>query len=411
VARATRSWTARCERCGQDPDDRFFDRCARCGGVIELDFDLEPVRTAGRAWLRGRSHSIWGYAELLPQATKSEPVTLGEGDTPLLLSSEHKRRHDRRVFWKNEAVNPTWSHKDRFQSVAATMARDLGYRGLTGSSTGNHGIAAAAYAAASGLRSLIFYPPEMSTAFLHLTGLYGGQAAVAGWSTRPLLVDRVLERPGWCPVDDRNPFGPEGYKTIAYELVRDLDGAPDLCFVPVGSGRLIVGVWKGFMDLHAAGLIDSAPRMVACQAAGVGVVSRALRDGAEEIGFDPDVQTVALSTRESTSDRRVLGLLRESGGTAVSVPEGRIADGIRRYAVEGHAGEPASVLPKLAFEILCEKGDVPRSSVSVCLMTSSLVKTPELLGELSPRRPWRFGRDLAELDQLLDAQETDHAWT
>ncbi len=404
MARATRAWIARCSRCGKDPDGRFFERCVNCGGVNEVEFDLGPVRKAGRDWLRGRPHSIWGYADLLPQPTQSDPVTLGEGDTPLLLSGAYQRLHDRRVYWKNEAANPTWSHKDRFQSVAATMARDLGYRGLAGSSTGNHGISAAAYAAASGLRSLIFYPPEMSSAFLHLTGLYGGQAAVAGWATRPLLLDRVLERPGWCPVDDRNPFGPEGYKTIAFELVRDLGGAPDLCFVPVGSGRLIVGVWKGFVELKETGLIDSAPRMIACQASGVGVVERAMDGGKDEIAFDPDVQTLALSTRESTADRRVLKLLRESGGTAVSVPEGAIEEGVRAYAAEGHAGEPASLLSRLAFDLLKEEGKVPRSAVSVCLMTSSLVKTPELLAELSQHRPWRFGRDLSELDKLLDNQ-------
>jgi threonine synthase len=126
--------------------------------------------------------------------------------------------------------------------------------------------------------------------------------------------------------------------------------------------------------------------------------------GKDEIAFDPDVQTLALSTRESTADRRVLKLLRESGGTAVSVPEGAIEEGVRAYAAEGHAGEPASLLSRLAFDLLKEEGKVPRSAVSVCLMTSSLVKTPELLAELSQHRPWRFGRDLSELDKLLDNQ-------
>lgn len=400
MAEATSTWVARCARCGHDPDGRYFERCKKCGGVNELIFDVEQVRAAGVAWLKGTPHSVWGYSQLLPES--DAPVSLGEGDTPLLLSAAHRRTYGRSVYWKNESANPTWSHKDRYQSVAATVARALGCRGLVGSSTGNHGVSAAAYAAAAGLRSLIFYPPEMSTAFLYLTGLYGGQAAVAAWATRPKLVDRVLERPGWCPVDDRNPFGPEGYKTIAFELVRDLGGAPDLCFVPVGSGRLLVGVWKGFVELKQAGLIDEVPAMIACQAEGVGVVARAMRDGAEAIANDPDVQTVALSTRESTADHRVLTLLRSTGGRAVTVPEGSIQAGVRRYAAEGHAAEPASVLSMLAFEIMCEEGAVPPGAVSVCLMTSSLVKTPDLLAELSLTRPWRFGRELSELDPLLD---------
>lgn len=405
VARATQTWTAKCSQCGHDPGADYFARCLRCGGVNELEFDLDPVRAVGRGWLTGRPHTIWGYSELLPTAAPGDPVSMGEGDTPLLLSASRLRSTGRKVYWKNEAANPTWSHKDRYQSVASTVARDLGFQGLTGSSTGNHGVSAAAYAAAAGLKSLIFYPPEMSTAFLHLTGLFGGQSAVAGWATRPKLLERVLARPGWCPVDDRNPFGPEGYKTIAFEIVRDLSGVPDMCFVPVGSGRLIVGLWKGFVELKQARLTDTVPKMYACQASGVGVVARALHDGADAIAFDPDVQTVALSTRESTADRRVLAAVRQSGGEAIAIPEGMIIEGIRRYAAEGHAGEPASLLSMLGFELLCDRGDVPPTAVSVCIMTSSLVKTPELLPELNLRRPWRFGRDLTELDRLLDEPE------
>jgi threonine synthase len=359
------------------------------------------VKAQGRDWLRGRPHTLWGYSELLPVPRSTAMLSLGEGDTPLLLSEGLLRERGRRAYFKNETQNPTWSHKDRFHAVAATMARDLGYKGVVCTSTGNHGASAAAYASAAGLQSLVFYPPEMPAAFLHLTGVYGGQAAVTGWDARGFLQERVLRRPGWCPVGGRNPFGPEGYKTIAYEVVRDLGAAPDLLLVPVGSGKLILGVWKGFEDLKALGFIDSLPRLVGCQASGVDVLSGPLAQGKRRVTPRPEAYTVALSTKEPEADSRVLEALRRSGGTTVALTEAEIMDGVRRLGRQGLAAEPASVLAMLGFEHLCELGEVPRSAVSVCLLTSSLAKSPDLLPEVSWRRPWRLSADGADLDAFL----------
>jgi threonine synthase len=400
------NWTVRCSSCGVQTSD-YFTACHGCGGTLEVVYDIEAVRSRRNEWLRGSNHTIWGYADLLPGPQLSDRVSLGEGDTPLLPSGRLFRAHGRRVFWKNEMVNPTWSHKDRYQAVAATMARDLGLEGLAGTSTGNHGVSAAAYSSAAGLRCLIFYPPETSVSFLHLTGVYGGQAAVTGWDARWQLLDRVLARPGWCPIDGRNPFGIEGYKTIAYEVVRELGAAPDLFFVPVGSGKLIVGIWRGFVDLLQLGLIDAPPRFVACQATGVDVLSAPLASGSVDVPTRPEVHTVALSTREPTADARVLEVLRRSRGQVVTVSEGRIMAAAGRLAREGLAAEPASALPAAAVEFLCERGEIPVEAVSVCLLTSALVKTPDLLPELGDRRPWRLSVDGAELDECLEAAQ----WT
>jgi len=355
----------------------------------------------GSVWLRGRSHTIWGYSELLPTPRASALVTLGEGDTPLLSSHRMSARHDRRVLWKNESVNPTWSHKDRFHAVAATIARDLGFRGLVGTSTGNHGVAAAAYAAASGLESIMLYAPDTPASFLHLAGVYGGQAAVTAWDARAELLERIARRPGWCRVDGHNPFGIEGYKTIAYEIVRDLGRAPDLIFVPVGSGKLITGIWKGFDDLQRLGLIDRLPRHVACQASGVDVLSAPLADGAGDVPVRPGAYTVALSTREPTADNRVLDVIRRTQGRVVSVSEGRIIGAAQQLGREGLAAEPASAIPAAAAQLMCEAGEIATDEVSVCVLTSSLTKTPDLLPEISQRRPWRLSVDGVELEAYL----------
>jgi threonine synthase len=341
---------------------------------------------------------------MLPGPEHAAPVSIGEGDTPLVVSPRLAAAFGRRVLWKNETINPTLSHKDRYQSVAATMARELGYRGLAGTSTGNHGVAAAAYASVAGLRSIMFYPPEMSTAFLHLTGIYGGQAAVTGWDARSVMLDRILASPGWCPVDGRNPFGIEGYKTIAYEIVRDLGGAPDLFLCPVGSGKLLTGVWRGFQDLVALGLIDALPRIIACQANGVDVLTRPLAEGLHQVPLR-EVHTVALSTREPTADDRVLSALRASGGRVVTVSEGQIMGATRDLGREGIAAEPASAITAAAVEKLLQQGEISADTVSVCLVTASLTKTPDLLPEVSALRPWRISVDGGELEGYLAASD------
>jgi len=405
VSRAAVNWTVRCSSCKRSAGADFFEPCSACGGNMEVSYDFETARSRGKSWIRGVPHSIWGYGELLPSPqSPNDIVSLGEGDTPLIPSRRIERRHSRRVLWKNESANPTWSHKDRYQSVAATMARDLGFRGLAGTSTGNHGVAAAAYASAAGLESLIFYPAEMSTNFLHLAGVYGGHAVMTGWDARGRLLDAVLSRPGWCPVDGRNPFGIEGYKTIAYEVVRDLGGAPDLIFVPVGSGKLFTGVWRGFEDLIELGLIAEPPRFIACQASGVDVLTEPLNSGRTTVPERLEVHTVALSTREPSADARVLQILRRTGGEVVTVPDGDLMAAASRLGRDGLAMEPASVLAAAAAEAKLEKGEIETTDISVCLLTSSLVKTAELLSEVSTIRPYRMSIGGEELSRYL--QET-----
>lgn len=397
------AWYVRCGSCGFRAGTDYFSKCGSCGGALEVAYNDATADVAAADWLRGIPHTVWGYSARLPGPRNLPTVTLGEGDTPLITSRRFSTMHGRRVLWKNEAMNPTWSHKDRFLAVATTIARDLGFRGLAGTSTGNHGVATAAYAAAAGLKSIVLYPPETPVAFLHLAGVYGGQAAVTGWDARATLLERILDRPGWCAVDGRNPFGIEGYKTIAYEIVRDLGRAPDLVFIPVGSGGLFIGIWKGFEDLRTLGLIEHLPRHIACQASGVDVLTNPLTSGATDVPVRLGVHTVALSTREPTADRRALEAIRQSGGRVVTVSEGRILGAVQHLGDEGLASEPASAIPAAAVELMCEAGEVAPHAISVCVLTSSLTKTPDLLPEISRRPPWRLSVDGSELEPYLAA--------
>ncbi len=353
-----------------------------------------PWRSAGPTRLAA-------FRELMALPAE-ELVTMGEGGTPLLQSLELTRRFSRPVFWKNETMNPTWSHKDRFHAVAVTWARALGYRTVAASSTGNHGVSAAAYAARAGLGAVVLYPPETPSAFVHLTGVYGGQAVVTGWAARSALLETLIQRHGWYRLDGRNPFGIEGYRTIAWEIVGELGEPPAAVVVPVASGKLVWGVHAGFRQLLDLGWISRLPRIVACQPRSADVLSQAVAEGRASVPVHPEAYSVALSTRERTSDSRALTAVRESGGRVVTASETDIMAAVASLGREGLAVEPASALAAAATRILLENGEAWPGTI-VGIVTSALVKSPDLLPEASTRRPWRVGTDPAELEALVAA--------
>jgi threonine synthase len=153
----------------------------------------------------------------------------------------------------------------RYWSVTFSVARALGHTGVVESSPGNLGISVGVYATAAGLCPLILYPPDIPVTFLYLTALYGGKAAVMSWHRRAPALGQARRRRGWYIVDGTNPFGLEGYKIIAYEIVRDFGHSPNCVFLPLGSGQLFTGVFRGFSDLVMAGFTDRLPKLIGCR--------------------------------------------------------------------------------------------------------------------------------------------------
>ncbi|MDF3015104.1 MAG: hypothetical protein K0R44_329, partial [Thermomicrobiales bacterium] len=157
------------------------------------------------------------------------------------------------MYLKNEAFSLTGSHKDRYNAVAARVARHLGSRGIVASSTGNHGVSAAAQAAVAGLPSVVFCHPEAPAGLLRAIGAFRGVAAqLEPGAQRAALVALVDD--GWFPATSMdptlsgaaNPFAAEGYKVTAYETVEQLGTMPDAVFIPTAGGDTYYGITKGF---------------------------------------------------------------------------------------------------------------------------------------------------------------------
>src|SRR5262249_8050164 len=242
-----------------------FAGCPRCRehGVsvnLTVALDLGPLAGATLDALGGEGRGLWRFRHLLP-VDGAAPVTLGEGGTPLVhLERLGRRLGIPRLYAKDESQNPTWSYKDRLCSVAVTHAGQGGARGVVVSSTGNHGASTAAYAARAGLPCVIFTLASVPDTMKTLMQAYGAAVVACPTSeSRWTLMREAVERLGWYPTSGfvlpplgSNPYGIEGYKTLAYEVVEDLGGtAPDMVVVPSAYSDGLHGIGKGMAELAA----------------------------------------------------------------------------------------------------------------------------------------------------------------
>lgn len=379
-----------CLRCGSRYDvHHYASDCPKCHpeAPSNLVVEYEDGVFAPRPRPNGQGGSgLWRYGDLLPVA-QTEAISLGEGQTPL-----HQLRRIGRdaglkaLFGKDETRNPTWSFKDRLACVAVSTARMMGARVVVSSSTGNAGAAVAAYAAKAGLRCVIFTTKGAVGPLATQMRVYGATViAVDNKADRWTLMRHAVRKFGWfptspffAPVVGSNPYGIEGYKTLAYEIVEHLGWqVPDCCVLPVCYGDALIGMWRGFAEMHSMGWIDRLPRMMAAEVSGS--LSTALREGGDSL---PDIpltrETVAKSTTATRSTFQALYALRKSGGAATVVGNEAILEWQRRLAEEeGLYVEPASAGAIAAVVQMRASGDIKESDRVVALLTASGLKDPE----------------------------------
>lgn len=283
---------------------------------LELDFDYAGVdREAFLKGSLGPSAGLGRWAPLMPPLTPE--TNLGEGDTPMLETPRLAAWAgvSRPLYIKDEGRNPTWSHKDRLNRCTVSAAQLADAPGIIVASSGNHGASASAYAAAAGLPCIVLASATAPLAMQAFVAAYGGAALAVPAAARWGLMEQLRRITGYHPVSNLTPeahtghsFAIEGYKSIAYEIVRDLAGeVPGSVFVPTGYGELIYGVWKGFEELRMLGLTASTPKLFSCESAIYGVLYRAMRDGLPVARIQPNTATQALSIATPVGGLRVGG--------------------------------------------------------------------------------------------------------
>lgn len=340
----------RCTRCGAEFETApLFEGCPKCA-TANWAANLTAVYDVVRAralWPSLSGRGVWRYAPLLPVRETASAVTLGEGDTPLV---EIERLGGVRRLWlKNESVNPTWSYKDRMCSVAVAVAKEMGAQTIGVSSTGNHGASAAAYAARAGLEYVAFTRDDVEDPTLAFLQIFGGLVLRTSRRGRWELLRYGVHELGWHSMSTYtsaptgNPFGVEGYKTLAFEVFFQLGHVPDILVLPTCYGEGLSGIWAGFQELVALGVADVTPRMVAAEPAGGAPLSHTLQAGADHVVAVAPYTTVAKSIGAAVANDRSLLALRASRGTSVPVAEDAILAAQQELGRRGIFGEPSAV--------------------------------------------------------------------
>jgi threonine synthase len=343
-----------CSKCGQSLTAATPQTvCPKDGGVLYARYDLAGIRKEfSPARLAGRAATMWRYAEVLPEA---EPVSLGEGFTPMLPSREFSN-----VYIKDEGLNPTGSFKARGLSAAVTMARHYGLKKLAIPSAGNAAGALAAYAAAAGLEAHIFMPKDVPMANRIESDYYGAHVTLVDGLISDcvrMVADRK-DKEGWFDVSTlKEPFRVEGKKTMGYEVAEQLGWrVPQGIIYPTGGGVGMIGMWKAFDEMEELGWIGhERPQMVSVQSAGCAPIVKAWDEGKPVSEMWPGAATKAPGLRvpKAYGDYIVLDILNKSGGVAISVTDDEIMEAVRHWSkVEGIFAAPEGASALAAYRKL-----------------------------------------------------------
>ncbi len=368
-----------CSRCKKSfPSGQLVNLCA-CGGPLLARYDLSrAAKTLSLEALRDRPPTMWRYEELLPAA--GEPVTLGEGMTPLVHAQRLGARMGLgRLYVKDEGLNPTGSFKARGLSAAVTRAKELNAKKLATPTAGNAGGALAAYAARAGLAAIVVMPADTPEANEIECRAAGAEVVKLDGliSDCGRYVAERGPREGWYEVTTlKEPYRIEGKKTMGFEAWEQLGGKlPDVILYPTGGGVGMIGMWKAFAELEALGLCGAKrPRMVTVQASGCAPVVRAFDQGAAASEPWENASTIASGLRvpKALGDFLVLAAVRESGGTAVAVTDAEIVAEARALAAEeGIFAAPEGAAGIAAVRKLAERGWIARDEVVVAYNTGS----------------------------------------
>lgn len=372
-----------CSRCGEKLSARELPGvCPKDAGTLWVRYDLAPLKgSPPEKMLAGNRGGMWRYAAVLPEA---DPVTLGEGFTPMLRSRQYAN-----VWIKDEGLNPTGSFKARGLGLAVTMARAYGRKKLAIPTAGNAGSALAAYAAAAGLEAHIFMPRDVPQANLLECRAYGAQVTLVDGLIGDCgrMVAERARTEGWHDVSTlKEPFRVEGKKTMGYEVAEQLGWSlPSAIIYPTGGGVGLLGMWKSFEEMETLGWIaKQRPRMIAVQAEGCAPIPKAWEEGKDASEPWPDAHTLAAGLRvpKAYGDYLILKILRESGGCAVAVSDAEIMKALGAWArEEGIFAAPEGAASLAAYRKLLATGFLKPGDSVVLFNTGSGLKYLDVIAQ------------------------------
>jgi threonine synthase len=383
----------RCIACNETQTAGFEGFvCPSCGNNLEITYDYASIAKSVATGFDLDAEGIFRYGALLPVNSGANSMPLRIGATPLYAA--HRLGESvglNSVYLKDDTLNPSASTKDRASAVALRRAVDVGAHVVAVASTGNAGSSTACLAAALGLEAIVFVPESAPVAKLTQALSYGARVlAVRGTYDDAFdLCLAACDEFGWFNRSTGyNPFTREGKKTCAFEIWESLGGrVPDRVVVPTGDGNLLSGIWKGWCDLQAVGLIDRLPKIDCVQSDASAAICNTVHEIRRATDREPDWSSVRIAevdagtVADSISVDRprdglaaVQGVIR-SGGEALTLPDEIILAAIPEMAcATGVFAEPAAAAPWAAVKRMAEDRSVQADELIVCIVSGSGLK-------------------------------------
>jgi threonine synthase len=396
------TFSFRCIGCGVVTVGAAQDfRCSQCNNLLEItDPSWKTVsphtESLKSIWRKRRSSNalldlsgVWRFRELLPTPDSAEHViSLREGNTPLYeLPQSSRITGVSRLYGKHQGMNPTGSFKDTGMTVAATFARQAGYRWVACASTGNTSASMAAYAARGGMRSLVLVPDgKISWSKLSQALDYGALTCQlrTDFDGCLRLLQELVRRAPVYQLNSINPFRLEGQKTLAIELMEQLEWQPpDHIIVPGGNLGNSSGIGKALLEMRDLELIPRLPKLSVIQAEGANALVRTLREagGKQLVSVQPETRATAIRIGNPASWEKAVRVIQATGGACEEVSEVEMAQAKAEIGAEGIGCEPASAVTLAGLKRLLKQGFVKPEETVVLVLTGSLLKDPDFTME------------------------------
>ncbi len=375
--------SAVCVECGHEieatPNTTV---CPKCGGIMDIKYDYKYIRSqvTPKDMADRRENSMWRYKEFLPVEDECSIPKLRVGWSPFY---EAKNLADylglKKLYIKDDGINPTASLKDRASAMAVVKAAEAGRDTIACSSTGNAASSLAGNAAAAGFKTYIFVPSRAPKGKVAQLRIFGANVISVDGSYEDTfkISAEAIDRWGWYNRNAAiNPYLMEGKKTVALEIAEQLNWKmTDYVALSVGDGCTIAGVWKGFKDLYEAGFIDKLPRLISAQAAGCCPLNKAIQEGTDWHPMEENTLADSIAVGVPRNATKALIAIRESNGVPVNVTDEEILDAMRLVGrTAGVFSEPAAAAGSAAVKKAVEEGLIPKDATVTAISTGNGLK-------------------------------------
>ena len=371
-----------CIRCGKTHEATPNLTTCDCGGVLEIVYDYGYIKTqlTKEQLAKREERTMWRYRELLPVEETTGPTPLRVGWSPLYEEPRLAGQLGlKRLYIKDDGLNPTGALKDRASAMAVAKAREAGAKVIACASTGNAASSLAGNAAAAGIRTYIFVPSRAPRGKVAQLMTFGATViSVQGSYEETFELSRqAIDKWGWYNRNAAiNPYLSEGKKTVGLEIMEQLNWeVPDYIAISVGDGCTIAGLWKGLKDLYHIGFIDRLPRLISAQAEGCCPLNRAIAEGKDWYPMEENTMADSIAVGVPRNAEKALAAIRESNGLVVNVSDEEIMAAQQLLGRTcGVFGEPAGVTGTAGVKKLCGQGLIGKDDTVVSVVTGNGLK-------------------------------------